>query len=98
MAIDVDWQDENGATLARYNGPQICMSLVGAAPIGARCLCFIDPYGDTTFNSAQVSVLETELASVATADGVASDQARGLLQFVHSRQDRPHMYLKFIGD
>ena len=58
---------------------------------------FINPYGDTTFNEAQVAVLEQELAAIDAPDEIAG-QARSLLAFVREVQDRMHRYLKFIGD
>jgi uncharacterized membrane protein len=61
-------------------------------------MCYIDPYGDTTFNAAQVSALESKLISLAGANQTGADQARALLHFVRSRQDRLPTYLKFIGD
>ena len=98
MAIDVVWQDEGGKELARYNGPSIDSSLPAAAGDASPCLRFVDPYGDTTFNAAQVDVLANELQAVAKADGPACDQARSLLVFIECIPDRLHRYLKFIGD
>ena len=97
MAIDVEWQDENGEQLSRYDGPLIDGRLPERAPAGSLCLRFVDPYGDTTFNAAQVAVLEEELALVADNDEVG-EQAKSLLAFVKRHPDRVHRYLKFIGD
>jgi hypothetical protein len=97
MAIDVEWQDERGEQIARYDGPAIDGRLPERAPSTSACLRFIDPYGDTTFNDAQVAVLEQELAAIDGSDDVAG-QARSLLSFVRRVQDRTHRYLKFIGD
>jgi hypothetical protein len=99
MPIDVEWQDEQGNWLARYDGPAIDRRLAGAATEPSGCLRFIDPYGDTTFNAAQVAVLEHELASLlASIDGATREQAAALLSFVRRLDDRTHRYLKFIGD
>lgn len=97
MAIDVEWQDERGETLERYEGLSIDARLSERSSQGSRCLRFIDPYGDTTFNAAQIAVLEEELASVAGDDEVG-EQAKSLLVFVKQYSDRLHRYLKFIGD
>src|SRR4051812_8468917 len=97
MAIDVEWQDENGETLSRYDGPIIDGLLPEHAPAGSCCLRFIDPYGDTTFNGLQVAVLEEELASLVN-DGQFAERARSLLAFIRLFPDRTHRYLKFIGD
>ncbi len=100
MAIDVEWQDENGETELRYVGPPIDSRLRDAAPENSCCLRFLDPYGDATFNSYQVEMLERELELVAGANAKKEvvQQARELLKFVREVQDRVHMYLKFIGD
>ena len=97
MAIDVEWQDERGKQIARYNGPPVDGRLPECAPSSSVCLRFINPYGDTTFNEAQVAVLEQELAAIDAPDEIAG-QARSLLAFVREVQDRMHRYLKFIGD
>jgi len=97
MAIEVEWQDENGERLSRYDGPLIDGRLPERAPAVSSCLRFIDPYGDTTFNAAQVAALEEELALVAGNDEVG-EQAKSLLAFVKRYPDRLHRYLKFIGD
>ena len=54
MAIDIEWQDENGQRLARYDGAPIDARLPGRAAEGSPCLRFVDPHGDTVFNTAQV--------------------------------------------
>src|SRR5689334_2199290 len=98
MAIDVEWQDENGNAIARYDGPLIDGRLAERAEAGSVCLRFVDPYGDATFNAAQVAVLEEELGIVATGPDEVAAQARALLEFVKAFPDRLHRYLKFIGD
>ena len=97
MAIDVEWQDERGDRLTRYEGPPIDARLPDSASSASVCLRFIDPYGDTTFNHTQIAELEKELALIRGAEDVAQ-QARSLLSFVRQVQDRTHRYLKFIGD
>ena len=98
MAIDVAWQDESGNEIARYDGVPINAELPAAAGIASPCLRFVDPYGDTTFNAAQVGVLAEELQAVAAVGGPAAEQARSLRAFIQRVPDRLHRYLKFIGD
>src|SRR5438046_1727778 len=100
MAIDVEWQDEGGACLLHYHGPELDSHLFDRAPIHSTCLRFIDPYGDTTFNRKQVEALEQELMTLADdpADELVARQARALLRFIGRVGDRSHTYLKFIGD
>jgi hypothetical protein len=101
MAIDVEWQDERGERVARYDGPPIDGRLPEHAPPESSCLRFIDPYGDTTFNATQITALEEELASIKSGDGDdggVARQAESLLAFIRRFDDRTHRYLKFIGD
>jgi hypothetical protein len=100
MAIDVEWQDEQGAKLARYSGPLLDERLVETAPANSCCLKFIAPWEDTTFNAAQVAALEQELLFVLQggAEREVMEQAKALLEFVRSLPERTHSYLKFIGD
>jgi hypothetical protein len=97
MPIDVEWQDECGKRLARYDGPLID-GLPERAPENSPCLRFIDPYGNTTFNASQVEVLEIELSGLIDRNSDVSDQAASLLAFVKTVTNRTHRYLKFIGD
>jgi hypothetical protein len=99
MPIDVEWQDEFGRPLARYDGPLVGGGLSEAARPTSACLRFIDPYGNTVFNQWQLEVLRGELAEVA-AD-VASSQrlvAMALLKFIDQARDHVQTYVKFIGD
>lgn len=97
MAIDIEWQDERGARLLRYQGPPID-ALPERASESSSCLRFIDPYGDTTFNARQVAVFEEELALLIDAEDEVAAAADALLSFVKQLEDRTHCYLKFIGD
>jgi hypothetical protein len=98
MAIDVEWQNERGECLARYDGPALDGGLSELAPKDSICLRFIDPYGDTVFNSAQVGELERELAVFAPQNDEVAHQANSLLKFLKLIPNRVHRYLKFIGD
>ena len=99
MAIDVQWQDERGVCISRYDGPPIEGRLPARAASDSACLRFIDPYGDTTFNLSQIEVLERELESLQLGDDAELAQQRdALLAFIQRMPDRLHRYLKFIGD
>src|SRR4051794_2553533 len=98
MPIDVEWQDESGRRLARHGGPPIDHRPPGSAPADSACLRFIDPYGDTTFNAAQVAILEQELAAIRSTHSELAGQADALMAFLKRVGDRTHRYLKFIGD
>jgi hypothetical protein len=98
--INVEWQNERGECTERYAGPPIgCRRFSELAPYSA-CLRFIDPIGDTTFNAAQVEVLEAELRELARTakNHDVVQQANSLLDFLGRAGNRLHMYVKFIGD
>ena len=99
MAINVEWQDERGAILARYEGPSFTLTLVERADPASNCMRFIDPYGNTTFNQQQLPVLVQELEALETqtTDG-QREVIRALLTFLRPAQDQVHTYIKFIGD
>lgn len=98
MAIEVVWQDENGAVIAR--GPSIDAILIAHAPAESCCLRFVDPWGDTLFNQLQLNALLQELRTIADdaqADAVRP-QARALAEFAASASNSVHTCIKFVGD
>ena len=67
---------------------------------GSVCLRFIDAYGLTIFNQAQLPVLLSELehtASLQTNPEVRS-HIQEVCRLVSSAKGKVHMYIKFIGD
>jgi len=100
MAIDVEWQDERGESLARYAGPPLDLRLCEASPADSVCLRFIDPYGSATFNQGQIEVLMDELLGL-DRRGVDPELARqidALVTFLAQARGQTHTYVKFIGD
>ena len=99
MPIDVEWQDEDGATLARYEGPFVTLTLVERADPASVCMRFIDPWGNTTFNQQQLPVLVQELEALDSRTRDAQrDVIQALLAFLRPARDQVHTYVKFIGD
>lgn len=98
MAIGVQWQDEDGQVLSRYEGPLLGSWLQDGADECSACLRFIDPYGDTTFNQFQIPVLLTELESLLARKPDFGAQLGELIRFVSAARDQVHTYVKFIGD
>jgi hypothetical protein len=67
---------------------------------GSVCLRFIDAYGLTIFNQAQLPVLLSELehtASLQTNPEIRS-HIQEVCRLVSSAKGKVHMYIKFIGD
>jgi hypothetical protein len=100
MPIGVEWQDEDGGLLARYEGPLLHARLLEHAEQDQACLRFIDPYGDTTFNQLQLPTLLVELESLGVDRALGEDLVviRALLAFLEQARDQTHTYVKFIGD
>ena len=98
--IDVQRQDEHGREEARYMDPGIVSELLAVADPSGRCLTFIDPYGDTTFNQLQLPVLLQEIALVRDRlpEGELRSRADNLLLFLRLALNETHTYIKFIGD
>jgi hypothetical protein len=63
MGVDVQLQTEDGRPIERLGDARGSMAkfLLMVDADATACLRFIDPYGDTTFNSLQLPVLETEV-------------------------------------
>jgi hypothetical protein len=96
MPIDVEWQDESGTVLARYDGPFLYGTDLNDAPPKSVCLRFIDPHGDTTFNQWQIEVLADELSALASQSSV--DSLRSVANFIEQARGKMHTYVKFVGD
>ncbi len=66
MGIEVVWQDERGKEIERVGDPLNRLTLVVLAfPLDhCKCLCFLDPYGDTYFNRLQIPVFLKEIEEV----------------------------------
>jgi hypothetical protein len=98
--IDVERQDERGNEIARYMDPGIVSELLAAADENGRCLAFIDPYGNTTFNQIQLPVLVEEIRLVRDRLSATElrERADNLLLFLRLALGEIHTYVKFIGD
>ena len=64
------------------------------------CLRFIDAYGDTVFNQAQMPVLLTELEADAALQDTTKDREHieKIITLVASALGSTHTYIVFIGD
>jgi len=101
MGISVQLQDENGVPIETLHDPTMILSrLLDCQDFSStRCLGFIDPYGDTTFNRAQVDVLLSELAAIRDdTDAMTRAHLDDITGLAIKAQAEPHLYLKFIGD
>ena len=98
MAIDVEIQDENGACIARYDGPPLRHQFTALAPPESACFRFILPWADATFNEEQIKVLKDEIRSAASDCPPARlGELQALSSFLEGASGA-HTYVKFIGD
>jgi hypothetical protein len=65
-----------------------------------RCLCFIDPYGDTVFNRRQVPTVIAELDRLRGLATIAEQVSvlDAITALARECQTRVHHYLVFYGD
>jgi hypothetical protein len=101
MALTIDLIDESGNVLEEiYDPPGFADILPSYTDESSQCLRFIDPYGDTVFNTLQIPTFLRELAHV--EEGTTVEQYRQFiaeLRRLASRcRDETHLYLKFLGD
>lgn len=97
--IEVVRQDENGKVEAHFSDTGIVSEALKHLRDGTRCVAFIDPYGDTTFNQLQIPVLVQEIRALTQGlDRDLSSRLHALAEFVASALQQPHTYIKFIGD
>lgn len=64
-----------------------------------HCLQFIDPYGNTVFNSLQTKVLISELEELEQLCQSRKDEAKAatIIQFL-KKYGQVHTFIKFLGD
>ena len=103
MGIDVQWLTERGEILESIPDPQNTVAKIVDAAADVEesiCLRFIDPYGDTVFNRAQMAVLREELDSVPekALDAEAREHRQKIIELATRAESKVHTYLKFYGD
>ena len=101
MGINVQRETEHGDVLDEVLDPHsLLVRLVENETNDGICLRFVDPYGDTTFNQAQITVLikEIQAAIERSSDESVRVHARKVLDLVQKAEGEPHTYVKFVGD
>ena len=102
MGIDLHWENENGdmRQMVSDDGFFVSELITASKREGSVCLRFIDPFGDTVFNQAQIPTLKAELSEIpedALRDDVRKHR-RKLLHLIDQAAGKTHTYLKFYGD
>lgn len=91
MPIDTRIEDERGNVLATLESPAWLNWILECADRRHTvCLRFIDPYGDTVFNRAQMMVLSQELRAFGaglTEDGIQRAHREWLARFAEMDEE-----------
>ena len=102
MGIELVWEEENGTELARLSDPQSLLKgfLPSEPALEFVCLRFVDPYGDTIFNTLQLPILLQELRVRASSplEPPVLEHLGKAISLVASAQGYIHTYVRFIGD
>jgi hypothetical protein len=99
MPFSVEIQDEQGRREKEPWWHPRSTELLVRQDATTCCLRFMDPYGDTTFNQAQLSILLAELERASNAvDSEGQRLIADLCQFIGQAVGQVHTYVKFIGD
>jgi hypothetical protein len=103
VALNIELQDEDGKMLKETVDADgvFGASLPKEDDDSWTCLRFIDPYGDTTFNTLQAPVLLQELARLRSywpEDSQLAAIVDEIEELAREVQEEIHLYLKFIGD
>lgn len=97
--IRVVVQDEKGNEI----GQAVDVSTAVIAQPGDprfACLRFVDPYGDTVFNTLQLAPLLKDIRLLRELPNAIENEAafRQVEALIERCQTEPHLYLKLIGD
>lgn len=102
MGIELIWEEDCGTVLARLNDPQSLMQkwLPPESASEFAFLRFIDPYGDTIFNTLQLPMLLQELKTCQSnsLEAKVADHLSKTIALVLGAQGFVHTYVRFIGD
>ena len=104
MGIDVVWTTESGERMREVLDPQGYLTDLSTwrwNMLGnTKCVQFIDPWGDTVFNQAQLPVLKEELAAELAES--SEEEVRGHLEevilLVGRALGETHTFIRFVGD
>ena len=102
----INWEDERGKALASSSGHlfSLVLDMIFLVPEAdlaeTKCLQFIMPYADTTFNQKQIPVLieELEMALRHCSDAGKRAEFEEVVRCVRQAEGRLHTYVKMYGD
>lgn len=102
MGLDVVLQDERGCRVDSVDDDTGEFAALLPAPGDASYVCirFINPYGDTVFNTLQAPVLRDEIERIrvrASGGGIVLFLDK-VLELVKRCEGSAHLYVRFCGD
>lgn len=104
MGIDVSWVTENGEPKQEVFDPRGCLTRLATTTWpqmdASVFLRYVDAWGDTVFNQAQIPKLIAELRNEAGDQMDAETRAHleKVIRLVERAAGRTHTYIKFVGE
>lgn len=103
MGINAAWVNENHQPKQVVFDPRQCLARLANSTWPKSetiCLRFVDPYGDTVFNQAQIPLLLEELREAERTQGdiELKEHLGKVVRLVEKAVAQIHTYVKFIGD
>ena len=102
MSIVLIWEEDCGTELARLSDPHSVIQkwLPPTSALEFAYLRFIDPHGDTIFNTLQLPMLLQELNTCYSKplEAKVADHLSKAIALVTGAQGFIHTYVRFIGD
>lgn len=102
MGIEVELQNErcNSISETVHDSEVLAQILSDLDDSASICLRFIDPYGNTIFNSIQARILlvEWDTLKQAFSEHNAEEQWAKTRALIIRCSEEMHTYIKFIGD
>lgn len=104
MGIDASWITESGETKQEVFDPRQQLTRLATSRwhrlANTKCLQFVDPWGDTVFNQAQIrhllDELHIELSEAQEPEALA--HLGKIVRLVERAVHQTHTYIKFAGD
>jgi hypothetical protein len=95
--MSVVLRKENGTNVDRAN-IHVCLESLPRIAEEVPLLKWLDPYGNTIFNAAQMEQIKQEIDDLVKPDGESEPILREVHRLCELGQQRPHLYLWFVGD
>ena len=104
MGIDVSWVTEGRESKQQVFDPRQHLTKLAneswCHQANSVCLRFIDPWGNTVFNQAQLPVLLAEFqgAVAQQVDAEVKAHLGKVIRLLEQASGRTHTYIEFTGD